>query len=113
VKDGEATLLERCEELRMTIRSKHPLASRIFAPAVALLLIGAYVGSYLALLEVWFMAEEGMLGMASGHVEVDYSHGGQFAKVAFAPANWVDQKVRPALWHCRSTIEFGKLLGKP
>jgi hypothetical protein len=66
---------------------------------VILVLVVAYIVTYCALLNPVVVANEVHLGMIiEGCREPDYRAGGDFARVFFRPANWMDQHIRPAYW---------------
>lgn len=65
--------------------------------AILLLMAGIYIGSYLTLLD----PEIRVAGSFRLNLDRDpaYRFGGEVSEWLFAPANYVDQHVRPKFWH--------------
>ena len=75
-----------------------PITTALAAVLIIVLTLGAYVASYLALLD----PDENRLTIsltgARLHRRAEFRFGGSLAEVLFLPANRIDQWVRPAYW---------------
>jgi len=67
------------------------------------LLLAAYVGSYLALLDPIEVGDGGLYRWSSCRVPA-YRAGSDFADAVFRPAAWVDRQVRPDYWAWREEV---------
>ncbi|MFC1705427.1 hypothetical protein ACFL59_01230 [Planctomycetota bacterium] len=78
-------------------------SAAVTATALPLLLLLGYSGLYLACVSASFPIPDptayNLRCMES------YSVGGNVAKALFAPANWVDRKIRPSYWEFEPLTE--------
>ena len=83
------------------MRLKYGIRTLLVAPV----LLASYIALYRALTVPEIIVSESVAGIGTGYRDPNFRFGGSLTKLAFLPATFVDQHVRPAFWNSYCTLD--------